>query len=482
MTWLKKHWLKVAVPVLILILFIGYRTYLKSDTYAYSQADNLFEKGMLESAISAFDDLGDFRDSEERIKSIEYEIATNIYESGELDLAASAFENLGDYNDASDRFNAIRYEIAGNLCDAESYLASASLFEELGSYSDAIERSREIRYHIAESYLRNGDLPNAASAFALLHGYLDSEERSISISYEHALNLYEQGGLRAASTIFRELGDYGDSRERYQALEWGLFRFTVDGNIITDHITSLQWKVGRDSTTTWFTARNWVASLGDGWRMPSRDELRIIYNAGVTESNWGPFDNSGRWVWTGEVREYAPHAYIFKFNVGNSGHSGQANPSSNYNHYRAFAVLSMEDTEEIQVSTIVPSPHSQRFQKSGEVITDSETGNEWRVAPDWDMNWYNARDWVNNLGGSWQMPSLEELLDLCEAGIETAEWGPFYNTGSSVWSKEQWWAREGDSNPSDGFYVNFYTGNDYKTSLNTTSFLGGYRAFAVRSP
>ena len=43
------------------------------------------------------------------------------------------------------------------------------------------------------------------------------------------------------------------------------------------------------------------------------------------------------------------------------------------------------------------------------IVTDTKTGLEWKVGPDKDTNWDQARAWVRNLkldGGSWRMPTL----------------------------------------------------------------------------
>ena len=80
-------------------------------------------------------------------------------------------------------------------------------------------------------------------------------------------------------------------------------QFEVDGEIISDTHTGLQWRCGSDIDTNWNEAFQWVNSLGDGWRMPSRTELRALYDSGVYIRTWGSFDNSGFVVtiWSGEA-------------------------------------------------------------------------------------------------------------------------------------------------------------------------------------
>ena len=74
--------------------------------------------------------------------------------------------------------------------------------------------------------------------------------------------------------------------------------FEVDGAIITDTTTGLEWRVGPDSDTDWYEADYWVKDLGGTWRMPSLPELQGLYIAGITRDSWGAFANSGLCVWS----------------------------------------------------------------------------------------------------------------------------------------------------------------------------------------
>ncbi len=93
-------------------------------------------------------------------------------------------------------------------------------------------------------------------------------------------------------------------------------RFMSLGDITTDCVTNLQWKVGPDRTTEWSEALDWVADLGEDWRMPTRYELRSLFDAGIRSSNWGNFENNGVWVWSGEAGSSST-AWALSFVNGN---------------------------------------------------------------------------------------------------------------------------------------------------------------------
>ena len=90
-------------------------------------------------------------------------------------------------------------------------------------------------------------------------------------------------------------------------------RFTVDeDSVITDIETGLQWLVGPDIDTGWEAANTWIDDLDGGWRMPLRQELLALWDAGIDTDSWGPFVNSGYYVWCIDSRT-SPEKHLFSF-------------------------------------------------------------------------------------------------------------------------------------------------------------------------
>ncbi len=88
--------------------------------------------------------------------------------------------------------------------------------------------------------------------------------------------------------------------------------------IIIDTETNLEWYIGPDSRTSWRVARDWIDNLDGSWRMPTVEELRILYEAGVKPQSKGDMFGlyvSGWMVWTGE-RVSDQHYYYFDFSAG----------------------------------------------------------------------------------------------------------------------------------------------------------------------
>ncbi len=83
----------------------------------YSMANNAVSAGNYEEAISTFEELSDFKDSQEKIKEAQYAWAEEKASNGNRNGAKELFERLGDYKDAPERVR--RYVIL----EMEAYIA-----------------------------------------------------------------------------------------------------------------------------------------------------------------------------------------------------------------------------------------------------------------------------------------------------------------------------------------------------------------------
>ena len=109
------------------------------------------------------------------------------------------------------------------------------------------------------------------------------------------------------------------------------------------------------------------------------------------------------------------------------------------------------------------------------IVRDTKTGLEWKVGPDKDTTWNEARSWVQSLnldGGGWRMPTMDELEGLYKKGVKWRNMTPLLKTtGWLVWSGET-------KGSSDACVFYFRFGCRFWPD-RTTSYLR--RGFAVRS-
>jgi len=109
------------------------------------------------------------------------------------------------------------------------------------------------------------------------------------------------------------------------------------------------------------------------------------------------------------------------------------------------------------------------------IVRDTKTGLEWKVGPDKNINWNEARSWVQNLnfdGGGWRMPTMDELEDLYKKGAGKRNMTPLLETTG-------WWVWSGETKDSSkARFFNCYSGD---RSFIYRDHSDSARAFAVRS-
>jgi hypothetical protein len=133
----------------------------------------------------------------------------------------------------------------------------------------------------------------------------------------------------------------GDDTKTTESVSKNRFIANNSG-VVKDTKTDLEWYAGLDESTTWDGAKRWVASLnkdefaGGGWRMPTKEELKTLYQEGVGARNMTPLlKTTGQLVWSGKT-EGSVFAWDFNFSTGSEG---WANRGYSYDK-RGFAVRS----------------------------------------------------------------------------------------------------------------------------------------------
>ena len=146
----KKHrGLRIAVGIAgglaALLLLAMLITKVALPAVEYSKAEKLLASGDYDGAITAFEALGDYKDSADLRNESVYDKATALLASGDYDGAIAAFEALGDYKDSADMCSSAAHAKA--YAEAEKLLAqgqtaeAAVAFAKIAEYEDARERS-----------------------------------------------------------------------------------------------------------------------------------------------------------------------------------------------------------------------------------------------------------------------------------------------------------------------------------------------------
>jgi hypothetical protein len=97
---------------------------------------------------------------------------------------------------------------------------------------------------------------------------------------------------------------------------------------------------------------------------------------------------------------------------------------------------------ELTASNLIDSDGTYIAYANG-IVKDTKTGLEWKVGPDRDTDWNEARSWVQSLnldGGGWRMPTMDELEGLYNNGVGSHNITPLLSKITSrilkVWSGE----------------------------------------------
>jgi len=220
---------------------------------------------------------------------------------------------------------------------------------------------------------------------------------------------------------------------------------------VRDTQSGLDWYAGPDKNTSWDDAKSWVANLrvdSGGWRMPTRTELKGLYQKGAGSRNMTPLmETTGWWVWSGETTGTglpitgSNGAWALDCDYGSETWFNRTDSS----YKRVFAARSTSKPSTAGIDPAVVGTtgiaSDGRFKKLGSgVVRDTQSGLDWYAGPDKNTSWDDAKSWVANLrvdGGGWRMPTIEELKGLYRKGTGSRNMTSLLETtGWWVWSEE----------------------------------------------
>ena len=105
-------------------------------------------------------------------------------------------------------------------------------------------------------------------------------------------------------------------------------RFTLKDGVIYDSELGLQWAPAPDVVMNHYMAEEYAGNLslaGGGWRLPTRTELKSLYDGSYPGDADPRFRVGGMWVWTSDLYGYDPSlAWGFDFGIGLEGRGYRA--------------------------------------------------------------------------------------------------------------------------------------------------------------
>jgi tetratricopeptide (TPR) repeat protein len=110
----------------------------------YDEALKLSEEGKYQEAISAFEELRDYKDSGTQITKNKYLIAERYLDNKDFKTAAKYYEQCGDYEDSTEKIKECQYQMAVAYIAADNQDAANDLLEKIKDYKDSASL---IHYH-----------------------------------------------------------------------------------------------------------------------------------------------------------------------------------------------------------------------------------------------------------------------------------------------------------------------------------------------
>ena len=164
----------------------------------YKEAENFLLAGDYDSAITAFQELGNYKDCSERLRQAYYSKGEKLLSTHDFDLAIDAFTNANDLEKVRQVYN----EKGESLLSVKAYDRAIEAFNS----AKEPEMVKQAYYVKGKALLSEQNYDEAYKIFSIVDGYSDSSDILISIKdgftiVAVAAGGYHTVGLRSNGTV-----------------------------------------------------------------------------------------------------------------------------------------------------------------------------------------------------------------------------------------------------------------------------------------
>lgn len=181
---------------------------------SYASASSSEKQGDFEDAIQSFQDLGDYRDSEDRLNECLFLYAESAFENKDYIEAIKryySYSNRSQSNDIKDRINQCWYLLGNQYLAEEKYKDAIEAFSKCKTYKDASKLHLSTKYALAKTLLKDKNYNEAVNLLESIIAYEDSRDLIIDATYNYAVELYETKNFYRAALLFMEVYPYKES-------------------------------------------------------------------------------------------------------------------------------------------------------------------------------------------------------------------------------------------------------------------------------
>ena len=151
----------------------------------YANAEDLMGKEKYQLAAEVYADLGDYEDSQEKLKLAKYNYASQLEAQGKFDEAKAIYVELENYEDSMARASSCTYNSALTALDAGKFDEAKAMFESIPDYADSQNQALECEYQKGASLVVAKEYAQAIEIFEGLADYSDSKTKILDAKYKY---------------------------------------------------------------------------------------------------------------------------------------------------------------------------------------------------------------------------------------------------------------------------------------------------------
>jgi len=274
----------------------------------------------------------------------------------------------------------------------------------------------------------------------------------VSFSQAEAFLLPDTGQIKCYQSVspYAEIPCAGTGQDGAYVINPMSYTDNGDGTV-TDKNTGFMWQQQDDGTMrTWDAANSYCASIGTGWRLPTKRELMSIVDysipyPGPTINTTYFLNTNANYYWSSTTYAYYPgYAWSVDFSHGIV--------NSDYNKSASMYVRCVSGGQ---------YPLQSLVDNNDGTITDNATGRMWQQGEPGYMTWDSALSYCEGLYldgySDWRLPNIKDL----ESIADNTRYNPAIDTAffpNADYSSGYWSSTTNVSLPSYAWYVYFYNG------------------------
>lgn len=196
----------------------------------YSDAEKFLNNKEYIRAIELYDELSNYKDSQDKAISTRYLLATSYFESKDYQKAYETFFKIIDYKDSLSKRNESGYAYAQQLLADGKHEEAAKVFEVAKDYKDSVELKNQCILNVAKKFFEEKDYYSVITMCEKNGSLSSNEELYKAACYNYGLEKSASGNVETAIIYFDKADDYSDAKELIKLEKYNYVKANMDKN------------------------------------------------------------------------------------------------------------------------------------------------------------------------------------------------------------------------------------------------------------